>query len=288
MIYLIIPVFNRKEFTRNCLLSLKNQTEKDFKAIIVNDGSTDGTSEMLANEFPEVHVIKADGNLWWTAATNLGVKYALDNNAEYIMTLNNDTEAEVNFLENFIKNENFNAIQGALWKGKANNEIIDGGSLKINWFLAKRESLISHLPIDKRKGLHEITHYSGRGLFIHKSVFQKIGLFDEKTFPHYGADQDFTMRAKREGIKLMINYDAVLYIYPEESGANDISQIQNIKGYFQHLFTIKGGGNLANFYKLAFRHCPKKYLPFYLFSGTIRRLFGFFISKRINSVQKNN
>ena len=49
--------------------------------------------EMLVEEFPEVKVIRGDGNLWWTAATNLGVQYALDQGATYILVLNDDTLA---------------------------------------------------------------------------------------------------------------------------------------------------------------------------------------------------
>ncbi len=94
MIYIIIPVFNRKNFTRKCLISLRNQSLKNFKIIIIDDGSTDNTSEMLKNEFPEVHVIIGDGNFWWTRSINLGVKYVLENKGDYILLLNNDTELD--------------------------------------------------------------------------------------------------------------------------------------------------------------------------------------------------
>ena len=50
-ISIVIPVHNRRELTRNCLLSLQKQTYKNFSVIIVDDGSTDGTSEMIQKEF---------------------------------------------------------------------------------------------------------------------------------------------------------------------------------------------------------------------------------------------
>src|SRR5258705_1835881 len=90
-IYIIIPVHNRKEFTRNCLYSLERQTRPCHQIIVVDDGSTDGTSEMLAKEFPGVIVLSGDGSLFWTAAINLGVRLALTLGAEYVLTLNNDT-----------------------------------------------------------------------------------------------------------------------------------------------------------------------------------------------------
>jgi len=98
MLYIIIPIFNRIEYTKGCLLSLYKQTYKNFKIVVINDGSTDGSGKVLERDFPSVHVINGDGNLWWTAATNLGVKFALKNGADYILTLNNDTIATPDFL----------------------------------------------------------------------------------------------------------------------------------------------------------------------------------------------
>ena len=99
MLYIIIPVFNRKKFTEECLLSLRKQTNTNFKVIIVDDGSTDGTSEMIEKDFPEVILLKTKGDLFWTAATNLGIQHALDQQAKFIMTLNNDTLATEDFIE---------------------------------------------------------------------------------------------------------------------------------------------------------------------------------------------
>ncbi len=47
MIFIVIPVHNRKHFTRECLLSLRKQTFQNFKVIVVDDGSSDETSEMI-------------------------------------------------------------------------------------------------------------------------------------------------------------------------------------------------------------------------------------------------
>src|SRR4051812_46918512 len=102
MICTVIPVFNRKEFTKNCIESLQRQTLRADYIIIIDDGSTDGTAEML-QQYPEVIVLQSDGNLFWAASINMGIKLALHMDADYVLTLNNDTVAAPDFIEKMMK-----------------------------------------------------------------------------------------------------------------------------------------------------------------------------------------
>src|SRR5258707_1027535 len=101
IIYIVIPVHNRLEATRECLESLRNQTYTCFRIVLIDDGSTDGTSEFVKENYPDVTVLTGDGNLWWTGATNLGVRYALKicGPDDYVLTLNNDTVLPAKYLE---------------------------------------------------------------------------------------------------------------------------------------------------------------------------------------------
>src|SRR5687768_17351615 len=103
-IYIVIPVHNRLDATRECLESVKSQPYKYFKVVLIDDGSTDGSSEYVKEKYPEVTVLKGDGDLWWTGATNLGVQYALQHCREndYVLTLNNDTFLPLQYLDNMM------------------------------------------------------------------------------------------------------------------------------------------------------------------------------------------
>lgn len=278
MIYIVIPVFNRKEFTRDCLLSLRNQTYQGFKTVIVDDGSTDGTSEMLATEFPEAIVIRGDGNLWWTASVNHGIELALKENAEYVLTLNNDTHAKEDFLEKMIfwAKKKPNAILGALAIDSVTQKPIYAGG-HFSWATSSIKPVLSQYNGTLPGGLHEVDHFPGRGLLIPKIVFDTVGLFNQKVFPHYVADFDFTHQACKKGFSVYCNFDAVLFTYPEESGDRQNRQKKTLKKYYSHLMGIKGGGNLRNFTLFAFRNCPLLYLPVYLAIGYARRIFGYFV-----------
>jgi GT2 family glycosyltransferase len=277
-LFIVIPVHNRKEFTQDCLVSLQNQTVKDFKVIVVDDGSTDGTSEMIEFQFPEVVILKGDGNLWWTAATNLGVKYALIHGASQILTLNNDTIASNNFIEKMIFWAKLkpDTLLGAYAINASNNKPCYGGEI-IDWKTATYKSLLTTIMEEDRNGLLEVTHFPGRGLLIPEKAFTKVGLFNEHLFPHYAADYDFTHQCIRNGFNVFINFDAILSIFPEESGGVQLRKNRNLSNYYNHLFRRKGSANLLVFTNYAIRNCPIYFLPTFLIFGYIKRIFGYWL-----------
>ncbi|AKD03918.1 glycosyltransferase family 2 protein [Pontibacter korlensis] len=278
MLYIVIPVFNRKNFTKECLLSLKRGTNQNFKVIVVDDGSTDGTAEMLREEFPEVEVLFGDGNLFWTASVNMGIKHALQQGADYVMTLNNDLEVAEGYIENTYKwmAQKPNAIIGALEMDAGTREPAFGGEI-VDFKLNKVRHLLHELPKEKQVGLHAVSQLPGRGLLIPRAVFEKIGLLDQDRFPHYVADYDFTHTALRNGFELYVNYDAKLYTYPEESGERQNRQSKSLANFYKHLFDIKGGGNLRDFTRFTLKNCPTPYIPYYLANGYARRIFGYML-----------
>ncbi|TPE43061.1 glycosyltransferase family 2 protein [Pontibacter mangrovi] len=278
MLYIVIPVFNRKNFTRECLLSLKRGTNQNYKVIVVDDGSTDGTADMLREEFPEVEVLFGDGNLFWTASVNMGIKHALQQGADYVMTLNNDLEVAEDYIENTYKRmaEKPNAVIGALEMDANTREPAFGGEI-VDFKLNKVRHLLQELPKEQQVGLHAVSQLPGRGLLVPRAVFEKVGLLDQDRFPHYVADYDFTHTALRNGFELYVNYDAKLYTYPEESGERKNRQSKSLQNFYKHLFDIKGGGNLRDFTRFTLKNCPPPYIPYYLANGYARRIFGYML-----------
>jgi GT2 family glycosyltransferase len=278
MICIVIPVHNRKQFTKDCLHSLRNQTQRADFIIVVDDGSTDGTGEMLCNEFPEVIVLKGDGNLFWTAAINLGVRFALSLGTDYVLTLNNDTVASNDFVEQMLlsSKQKPHALLGALDIDMLTKKPYYGGEI-FNWRSGASKFLLAILKKEEQTGLHEVSLFPGRGLLIPRMVFDTIGLFEEKRLPHYMADYDFTLLAKKNGFKVYCNYEARLYTYPEEAGDHKIMEKKTLKNYFDHLFSIRGGGNLRNFTVYTLRNCPPKDILIALVTGYFRRIGGFWV-----------
>jgi GT2 family glycosyltransferase len=278
MIYIVTPVFNRKKFTKKYLEALGKQTVKDFKVIIVDDGSTDGTSKMIESEFPDVVLLKEEGNLWWAEATNIGVRYAMEHNATYVMTLNDDTLPESDYIEKMVywSKKEPEALLGALAIDVNTEKEIFGGQMR-NWKNGKDINILDSLNEEEMHGLHKVNFFPGRGLLIPIKVFKEVGLYDSKHFPQTVSDLDFTFRSSNAGFKIYCNYDSKIKIYPDESATIKLRNNKSFKKYIEHLFGRRGGGNLKFFTIFVFKNAPKRYLIPFLINGLARRILGYWI-----------
>lgn len=92
----IIPNWNGKAHLETCLNALRKQRFQDFEAILVDNGSDDGSQDYVREEFPEVRLLDLGQNLGFTGACNAGYAAA---EGDYIVLLNNDTEADPGWLQ---------------------------------------------------------------------------------------------------------------------------------------------------------------------------------------------
>ncbi|MFQ5545462.1 MAG: glycosyltransferase family 2 protein [Acidiferrobacterales bacterium] len=165
---------------------------------------------------PDVIHLVGEPTLWWTGATNLGVRWAIDNGAEMIMLLNNDCYVTPDTIGRLVEHteQAGEAIIAPIQKDyDTKQDLYDTAS---ECFLLGFTTLIP--PKMKTESNHGDTVrrtkliIGGRGVLIPIRVFERIGLFDDVNLPHYGADHDFYMRARKQGIPLLSALDAVVYI----------------------------------------------------------------------------
>lgn len=278
MLYIVIPVFNRLTYTRACLEALRTQTEQGFQVVVVDDGSTDGTAEALAADYPEVTVLPGTGSLFWTAGVNLGLRHALELGAAWLMTMNNDVVPYPDFVAQMMRAAHSRppALYGAFELDARTQEPVYAGGW-LNWRTGSFRRLLDDVPPGQRHGQHPTECLPGRGLLIPRAVFDRIGLFAAELLPHYYADYDFTHQARLAGFEVYLNFDACLGTYPDASGDQQNRQQRTLRNYYQHLFSIRGGANLRDFTLFARRNCPPRDLPLCLLTGYSRRLVGYFL-----------
>lgn len=250
-IAVIVPIHNRIGYTLKFLESMSLVDYSNYEIIIIDDGSTDGSSEIITKKYPDVTLLKGDGDYWWTKSINTGVSYALKNNSDYILTLNNDVEVDKNIIKQLVKCslENPNAIVGAKVLDRRDEQKVFFGGGKMDWIFPPHFNVLPYGNNDNEhySRIREVDFLAGMGCLIPANVFKQIGLYNEEFLPQYFADGEFTLRAQKRGFKLLFcpdakvlnNVESISWSFPEKITLNSLKQILFHKGSCYYLKATK-------------------------------------------------
>jgi GT2 family glycosyltransferase len=204
LVALVVPVHNNKEDTIEFLESLKNVTYPNYKIVIVDDGSTDGTDDIIQEKYPYVLLLKSDGTLWWTRSFNYGVKKAIEINADYVLQVDNDIVVDPGFISalvNTAKNNPRSIVASKTYYYYDPKRISEAGC-DMNWvkggFRVIGRGEIDNGRYETQRDLKCTVH----GFLTNVEIFKDIGMLDEK-LPHVKSDWDFTYRAYRKGYRII-------------------------------------------------------------------------------------
>jgi len=279
VISLIIPIYNRLEVTKQGLFYIfqsvmlyNSNVFRNYivKIIVVDDGSTDGSYEWIAEFYPEIDLIKSKGDLWWTGAVNMGINHALDTfgNLEGVILQNDDIVVNIDWVDNLIAaiTNNKKCLIGCATSTQKNKEILTYGGRKMNAWFATEKIINSGVNRNRFPAGHVVPSFDlyGRGLYIPVGVFSKVGLFNNKRFKHRG-DMDLPLRAKKAGYNLLVCYDAVVYELPEFTYSLDIKQKISIKEAMYLLTDFRSSNNikLIFYYSLVATNNPIQFVVFF-------------------------
>lgn len=288
MIFIVIPVHNRKQLTRRCLLSLSKQTVSNITTIVVDDGSVDGTSEMIKNEFPQVVLLHGNGDLWWTEGTNVGIRYALScnpgNEENFILTINDDTEVNSDYLSTLLSAyyQNKPCLVGSACVDINNPNRLEYAGLKMNLYWSGETHLASHFGYNYQRALSsssiiDTDSLPGRGVLIPFSVFEKVGLYDADHFKQYMADIEFSVRARKAGYRLIVSLSSLVMSHIDATGLQMKPDL-SFRKFWNGLSSTRSPINLSLRYHFAMRHAPTRWLYFLLDVG---RIFTGYFKRRL-------
>ena len=216
----IIPNWNGKHLLQTCLKSLKRQSYKNFKTIVVDNGSTDGSKDFIKKEFPEVILIELDKNYGFAKAVNTGIKNSRE---RYIILINNDTEVDKNCISHLVssarKQKKVGFVTAKILQFYKRN-IIDSAGDYIDTVGHANNLGFGEAdgPMYKKPGY--VFLVSGGGSLFKRQVFEKVGLFDEDFFA-YMEDVDLCLRAQLEGFKGWFEPMAIIYHIHKATSSKD-------------------------------------------------------------------
>jgi len=232
---IIIPVFNKLKYTKKCIDSLyKSSSLRSFELIVVDNNSSDGTREFLASRQDNITIITNTNNQGFAKACNQGARAAI---GQYVIFLNNDTEVQPGWLDEFVKccrqNHRIGAVGAKLLY--ADNTIQHAG-------VAIKNSPHPIFPYHIHRGkqadspeVNKVLEYqavTGACMLVRRKVFEQIGGFDEEFLNGY-EDIDLCFRIGEAGYNVVYCPTSVVYHYESVSSGRFAHANHNIKRLHQ-------------------------------------------------------
>src|SRR5580765_2673488 len=197
-LYVLLPVHNRKDITRGFVECLKAQTFRDYHLVLIDDGSNDGTADMVKENIPSVTVLSGTGDWWWAGSLQQGIDWLRQQKVhddDAVLMINDDVSINKDFMEvgtRLLANMKSALLQARIYCNKTHEligagKVFDGETLK---FRSASEG-------------ESINCLTTNGLFVRWGDLSRIGDFHPKLLPHYLSDFEFTIRAHARGLRLL-------------------------------------------------------------------------------------
>lgn len=207
-IAILITCHNRYDTTLKCIEALFTVVlphQVTFKIYLVDDGSIDGTSEALQSKFPEIEIIRGNGNLYWNGGMRLAFARALKQQHDFYLWLNDDTllrsqalQALINTYVEVVAQSKREAIIVGSTQDPNSGLTTYGGVVRTSAIRRLKFTLLN--PTDKAI---ECETVNGNCVLIPASIALDIGNLDS-AFTHAMGDFDYGLRARKAGYTIWI------------------------------------------------------------------------------------
>lgn len=210
--YVVACVLNWNNYadSANCLQSLEKVSHPRFDTLLVDNGSTDRSADRLEAEFPWIDVLRTEENLGFAGGMNVGIREALDRDAEYVWLVNNDSiipdEGVLGGLVESMESEEDIGILSPLITNYPETEWIWFRAGSIDWErgLVKHEDKNSIVDRRRLNGRIDSDYITYCCPLIRAAVFKEVGFLPEEYFLYY-EDADHCVSASAQGYRLAVD-----------------------------------------------------------------------------------
>jgi len=205
-VYSIIVTYNgmQRSWIQKCFDSLLSSSVAT-EIIAIDNGSTDGSIEFIQKNYPQIKLIVANENLGFAKANNVGIKYALEQGADYFFLLNQDAWVEKDTIEKLIK-----AFEQMPDAGIVSPIHLNGSKTNLDCGFANymvnnnTPNFISDLYFNRPQQFYETQFVNAAAWLLSRKCIEKVGGFDTSVFYHYGEDDNYCQRVIYHGFKIYI------------------------------------------------------------------------------------
>lgn len=253
LIYILLPIHNRRTVTEGIVRCLLSQSEQRFHLILIDDGSTDGSADSVLALLPTSTVLRGNGRWWWAGSLHEGYRWLSSRRMstnDLVLIANDDTEFDAEFLANarLVLTGRREALLLAQLLTKQ-SDLVEVG-IHVDW---------ANLLFKRVLEPQDVNCFSTRGLFMYAREFVSLGGFHRRLLPHYLSDYEFTIRARRRGFHL-ISDSSVRLRYDETTTGIRVVSTEDLRSYLRTTLSTRSTANpiyMTTFLLLA---CPRGHL----------------------------
>jgi GT2 family glycosyltransferase len=250
-----MPVFNRWEFTRQCIEDLHRQTYSPLVIIVSDGGSTDETRTALAARDDVVLVFDRKPR-WWAGSVALGIEVALRRGAEcdFVLLVNNDTRIPPDYVAKLVAcSRAHDAAVGGVIVDSGDPSIVLDSGVSIDW---TSYTFPADTNVPPGETFRTVDTLPGRGTLAPLRMIRAVGNVDDQTFPHYIADYDLFCRIKAAGFRLGVCYQARILAHIDETGIAPDASIKPLRRLVREIFSRRSMSNWRDHQRFIARHAP--------------------------------
>jgi len=271
---LIVLNYNGKELLRECLDSVSRQTYADFETVVVDNGSVDGSVEMLAGEYHWARTIALQENCGFSMANNVAIRDALARDVAFVMLLNNDTTMAPDCIARLMAaieaDERIAAVCPKIYFADHPAKLWYAGGDFSLWTAKTRMRGWKQKDEGQWDGIPRVSSVTGCALLLRSSALRNVGLLDEQ-FWAYLEDVDWSIRFLRSGYKMV--FAPAAHVWHRDGATSVRSMSRGSQRLRQFLST-------RNMVLIARKHVRWWQLPTYLV-GFLLTHVAFFTALRI-------
>jgi GT2 family glycosyltransferase len=197
-VYIVVLNYNGERWLKACLESLLATRYDNFKILVVDNASTDGSVALMKSLFPPVEIILNPSNFGFSDGNNVGIRQALSETTDYVVLLNPDTRVQPDWLINLIKAGESDASIGILGPVQLCYENNDFNS----WTKAALSHHLDELDQGSKEWI-SVDWVEGSSFAVKREVFEEIGLLDPIYFAFF-EEIDFCRRAACQGYQMVL------------------------------------------------------------------------------------